>query len=124
MPALSVRLFAPLMTQRVTVERKSSYDSYGNAAYSAGVIYGGALVGEMKAVRRANGDEAISSQSFYMMTNAGFTPEDRVTLSTADVASTESWALQPELLAVERYPFTRGQFATVLRLGMNRQSAG
>ena len=107
------------MKQRATVARKSSYGSYGEVSYAAGVVYQGALVGEMKAVRRANGDEAISSQSFYMMAAAGFTPEDRITLSTEDVASTESWALQPEILAVERYPFTRGQFATVLRLGHN-----
>lgn len=122
MPALSVRAFAPLMTQRVTVARKSSYGDYGEGGYSAGVVYQGALVGEMKAVRRANGDEAVSSQSFYLMTNAGFTPEDQVTLSTQDVGSTESWALQPQILAVERYPFTRGQFCTVLRLGQNRQT--
>ena len=122
MPALSVRSFAPLMKQHATVERKSSYGSYGEAGYAAGVVYNGALVGEMRAVRRANGDEAISSQSFYMMSAAGFTPEDRITLSTEDVASTESWALQPEILAVERYPVTRGQFATVLRLGMNQRS--
>lgn len=122
MPGLTVRAFAPLMTQRATLERKSSYDAYGAANYAAGVVYQGALVGEIKAVRRANGDEAVSSQSFYMMTNAGFTPEDRITLSTEDVASTESWALQPEILAVERYPFTRGQFATVLRLGLNSRT--
>ena len=107
------------MKNRVTVARKSAYGDYGEASYSSGVVYQGALVGEMKAVRRANGDEGISSQLFYMMTNAGFTPEDQVTLSTADVASTESWALQPEIIAVERYPFTRGQFCTVLRLGHN-----
>lgn len=119
MPALSVRSFAPLMTQHVTIARKSSYGDYGESAFSAGVVYQGALIGEMKAVRRANGDEAISSQSFYMMSNAAFTPEDQVTLSTSDVGSTESWALQPQIIAVERYPFTRGQFCTVLRLGIN-----
>jgi hypothetical protein len=37
-------------------------------------------------------------------------PDARVTLSTGDVGSTESWALTPKILATGRYPDETGKF--------------
>jgi hypothetical protein len=54
------------------------------------------------------------------MSNAAVRPEDRITLSTGDVGSTESYAINPAIVAIERYPFTAGQFVTVVRLGDTR----
>lgn len=117
MPVLSVRTFAPLMRQRVRIARKTgSYDSYGKAAFSADVTYQCAVVGYMRTVKNASGEEVPSQQTVYLMTNAHVTPEDRITLSTEDVGSTEVYALQPKILAVGRYPFLRGQFFTELAL--------
>ena len=116
MAVLNVRTFAPFMKQRATIERKSGYGDYGETSFSTGVVYQCCVVGKIKKVTNAGGEDAISSQQVILMTNLGFTPEDRITLSTNDVASTEAWALQPEILAVSRYPFLNGQFVTEIAL--------
>lgn len=116
MAVIAVRTFAPLMRQRVLIARKSAYDTDGVASYSADVSYQCAVIGEMRKVRNAQGDEVPSRQSVYLMSAAAVTPEDRITLSTQDVASTESYALQPEILAVSRYPFLNGQYFTQVSL--------
>ena len=116
MAVLNVRAFAPLMKQSVTIERKSGYGDYGETSFSAGVVYRCCVVGNIKKVRKSDGEEAVSSQQVYLQSNLGFTPEDRITLSTNDVGSTETWALQPEILAVSRYPFLAGQFFTEISL--------
>ena len=116
MPLITVRQFAPLMRQRVALARMSGIDSYGNRTYGSDVTYQCALVGEMKMVADKNGQEVLSRQAAYLMSNAAFTPSDRITLSTQDVGSTEAFALQPPILAVGRYPFTSGQFCTVVYL--------
>lgn len=116
MAIVSVRAFGPLMTQRVTVKPSAGYDSYGNPSYGTGVVYQCAVIGEMKMVRTAKGQEAPSKQAVYLMSAAAVRPEDQVTLSTGDVASTEGYAINPPILAVGRYPFTAGQFLTVLYL--------
>ena len=117
MPVVSIRSFAPLMKQRVQVAPRASYDGDGEATYGTAVTYQAAVVGEMRMVRTATGQEVPSRQSVYLMSAAAIRPEDQVTLSTGDVGSTESYAIQPTILAVDRLPFTRGQFATILRLG-------
>jgi len=112
---ISVRAFAPLMKQRVSIARKTgAYDDFGQPSYAAAVTYQCAVVGEMRKVVKASGEEVPSRQQIILMSNAHVTPEDRVTLSTSDVGSTESYALQPEILAVSRYPFVNGQFVTEL----------
>lgn len=116
MAILTVRAFGPLMTQRVTIAPRTGYDSYGNAAYGTDVTYQCAVVGEMKLIRTARGQEAPSKQAIYLMSAAAIRPEDRVTLSTGDVNSTEEYAIHPPILAVGRYPFTTGQWFTQLFL--------
>ena len=120
MPGFSVRAFAPLMTQRCTIAPKTSYGDYGAASYGAAVTYQCAVVGEMKRVVNAAGDEVPSHQQVYLMSNAAIRPEDKITLSTGDVGSTESYAINPSIVAVSRYPFTRGQFFTMISLGRVR----
>lgn len=113
----NVNAFAPLMTQTVTIAPLASYDETGEPSFGAGVIFKCAVVGEMKIVRRAdNGQEAPSKQQIYLMSNAAVRPEDQITLSTSDVGSTESYAINPKILAVGRFPFTRGQYTTVIDL--------
>lgn len=114
---VNVRMFAPLMRQKVLIAPKSSYDSYGDVTYGTDVRYQCAVVGEMKLVQNEKGQQVPSRQTIYLMTNAAVRPEDRVTLSTGDVGSTESFAISPGIVAVGRYPFTRGQFATVVYVG-------
>jgi len=117
-PAISVRSFAPLMRQRVTVNpivaSSSGYDDYGNASYGASVVYQCAVVMEMKLVTDAQGQQVPSGTQVYLASAAAVRPEDRITLSTADVGSTESYAINPRIISVQRYPFTRGQFVTCI----------
>ena len=113
---VNVRLFAPLMRQRVLIAPLTSYGTYGEPAYGADVSYQCAVVGEQKMIDQPHGQEVPSEQAVYLMSAAAIRPEDRITLSTGDVGSTESFAINPKILAVERYPFLAGQFATVLRL--------
>lgn len=117
MPIITVRAFAPLMRQRVSIARRASYDAYGEATYGTAVQYQAAVVGEMKMVTDRNGQQVPSRQAVYLMSADPVRPEDRITLSTGDVGSTESWALNPEILSVARYPFVNGQFVTCVFLG-------
>lgn len=116
MGVVSIRQFAPLMRQRVTIESNAGYDEYGVASYSTGVVYNAAVIGDMKMVRDKHGQDVPSKQTIYLMSNAPIRPEDRITLSTGDVGSTESFAVNPPIIAVGRYPFTAGQFLTVVYL--------
>lgn len=115
--SVSVRLFGPLMRQRVTTAPRTAFDDVGSPTYGTRTTHRAAVVGEMAMVRDAHGQQVPSHQAVYLMSNAAVRPGDLVVLSTGDVGSTESYAISPPILAVERYPFLRGQFATVLRLG-------
>lgn len=112
----AVRQFRRLMHQSVLVAAASTYGQDGARSYGSDVQYQCAVIGEGKLTLGANGQQVVSRQSVYLMSNAAIRPEDRITLSTGDVGSTESYAIQPPILAVERYPFTQGQYCTVLRL--------
>lgn len=112
MPVISVRQWAPLMKQRVTIKPFAGYDSFGKPTYGTAVIYQCALIGEMKVVRNDAGQEVPSKQTAYLMSNAAVRPEDQITLSTGDVGSTQSYAINPRILSVGRFPFLSGQFLT------------
>lgn len=116
MTVVNVRQFASLMTQTVSIAPKTGYDAYGKPTYGSDVTYKAAVVGEMKLVRDTRGQQVPSKQQVYLMSNAAVRPEDRITLSTGDVGSTESFAIIPPIVAVGRYPFVAGQFVTVVAL--------
>lgn len=120
----SVRQFAPLMTQQVKIAAVCStgYDDYGNAQFGADVTYQCAVVGEMKMVTNDRGQEVPSQHTVYLMGNPAVRPEARITLSTDDVGSTESYAINPDIVAIGRYPFLRGQYCTVVYLGRARSA--
>lgn len=116
MPVVSVRQFAPLMRQRVAIAPNTGFDGFGQPTFGADVTYQSAVVGDMKMIRDANGQQVPSKQTIYLMSAAAIRPEDRVTLSTGDAGSTQSFAINPPILAVSRFPFVNGQFATVVYL--------
>jgi len=120
--ATTVRAFRQLMQQRVTIKRFASYNDFGEASYGDPVTYQAAVVGEMKRVLNAQGEETPTNMSAYLMTADAVRPEDEITLSTGDVGSTEQWAIQPKIIATARYPFTRGQFFTAVHLGTRREN--
>lgn len=118
-PVVSIRAFAPLMQQTVLIQRMTGYGDYGERVHttSTGETYRAAVYGEQRKIRLENGDEVPSRVTAVLQSNAAIRPEDRITLSTEDVGSTESFAINPEILAVDRYPLGRfGQFVTVVRM--------
>lgn len=113
----SVRQFAPLMRQSVLIAQGTGYDTYGVATFGPDVSYRAAVVGDMQKVLSANGQEVLSKQTVYLMSNVALRPGvDRITLSTQDVDTTEQFGLRPPILSVGRFPFLRGQYCTVVYL--------
>jgi hypothetical protein len=112
----NVKAFGPLMKQSVTIEPFSSYDGYGNASFGAGVEYEGAVVGKMERIVGTDGQEVPSRQTIYLNSAVTVRPEDRITLSTGDVGSTQSYAINPEIISVGRFPMGFSPGCTVIYL--------
>jgi hypothetical protein len=112
----NINVFSPLMKQSVSIAPFTGYDGYGNASYGAAVEYEGAVVGDIKRVVNTAGQEVPSKQTVYLKANAMIRPEDQITLSTSDVGSTESYAINPPILTVGLYPFGANRACTVVYL--------
>lgn len=116
MPVVSVKAFAPLMRQRCTVAPYTGADAYGKPTWGTAVTFQCAVVGEQKLVRDSKGQQVPSRSTVYLMSAASVGPQDKVTLSTGDVGSTESIMTSPPIVSAGRYPFTAGMFATVISI--------
>lgn len=106
-----------LMSSTVSVAARSANDGYGAPSYGTAVSYKAHISRERKMVRTAEGQEVVSGQTVYLNGSPNVQPSALVTLSTADVGSTESWAIQPRILSVERRSDNYGPHHTVLYLG-------
>ena len=105
------------MTQSVTLKSRTGMDSYGKPTYSTGAVtYAARVVGRRRLVINAVGQEVPSDWTVYLYGDAAVTPQDRVTLSTADTGSTATLALMPPILSVGRYPDESGMLYTALFL--------
>ena len=98
------------MNQAALVAPRTGQDSFGVPTYGSDVTYRGRLVGKRRQVLNTLGQQVVSSQTFYVASGDNILPDARVTLSTGDVGSTESWALTPKILATGRYPDEAGRF--------------
>jgi hypothetical protein len=112
----NVNIFSPLMRQSVSIAPFQSYDSYGEASYGSAVEYEAAVVGRSEKVVGADGQEVVSRQTIFLKSAAPLRPEDQITLSTGDVGSTESYAINPTILSIGRFPFGGSQGCTVVYL--------
>jgi len=112
----NINVFAPLMKNSVTIEPFASYDAYGNASYGAAVEYEGAVVGKMERVIGQDGQEVPCRQTVYLKTGVTLRPEDKITLSTGDVVSTQSYAINPTIISIGRFPFNGSSGCTVVYL--------
>ena len=97
------------MGQSVSIAPFTGRDGFGAATYGAAVSYPARVVGKVRQVRDARGQEVVSSQTVYVMTDQAFTPLDKVTLSTGFVNSTEADRTTPPIVATARYPGADGQ---------------
>ena len=102
--------WASMMRQTISIAPLSSRDAYGKPTYGSATSYRCRLVGKRTRVLNAQGQEVISNWTAYVMADVAIQPDVQVTLSTADVASTEAYAITPQLLSVGRYPANDGGF--------------
>jgi len=106
---MGVERFRHLMGQAVTLARFTGRDGYGEASFGVAVTYRARVVGKVRTVRSASGEEVLSSQTVYLMSAAAVSPLDRLTLSTGFVNSTEADRMTPPIVATGRYPGRGGQ---------------
>lgn len=86
----------------VYVAPRSSVDGYGKPTYGTDVRYDAHLANKQEMVRAPNGQEVESKQQAWLFTTDVIPTTSRLTLSTADVGSTEPTQTQPKILAVVR----------------------
>lgn len=106
---MNVAQFRHLMGQSVTVNHFTGRDGYGEAEHGAAVTYRARVVGRIRTVRSASGEEVVSTQTVYLMSAAAVSPLDKLTLSTGWTNSTEADRTAPPILATTRYPGRDGR---------------
>lgn len=111
-----VGAWGALMTQALTVAPLSGRNVEGAKTYGAAVPYACRLAGKRRQVLDARGQQVVCNQTAWLATADVVDPEGLVTLSTADVGSTESFAIHPPIIAVGRYPDENGNHHSVLFL--------
>lgn len=106
-----------MMSSTVSVQERTGMDGYGKPTFGAASSYRAHLARKRQLVRDAVGQEVVSNQAVYLETTVNIQPTAKVTLSTGDVGSTESFALSPSIVAVERRFDQNGPHHVVLYLG-------
>ena len=102
MPGGGIRDFLDLMGQTVTIEPFTGRDGYGVPTYGPEVAYRARVVGRVRLVRNAQGQDVASMHTVYLAASPVIAPEDRLTLPDEYVPRT------PPILAVSRVPDERG----------------
>lgn len=105
-----------MMTQRVSIAARSGVDKYGKPTWGAATNYGARLVGTRRMVVNSAGQEVVSDWTVYLYGAPAVTPDDKLTLSTADLGSTATLQINPPILSVGRYPDEGGMLYTALYL--------
>ena len=90
------------MSSVVLVANRTCSDGYGKPGYGSATAYRAHLSRKRRMVRTAVGQEVVSEQAVYLAGSPAMLPSAQVTLSTADVGSTEDWAIHPTIQAIER----------------------
>lgn len=112
----AISRFRHLMSSTVLIAPRTGQGTYGAPTFGADVAYPAHLSRRRRLVRAPNGQEVVSGQALYLGTAADIQPTARVTLSTGDVGSTESHAIHPTIVSVERRFDQRGPHHVVVFL--------
>lgn len=96
-----------LAPHTVTISPFSSYNSYGESSFGAGVSYQCLIEKKPRMVKDAQGKEVVSSAAVYLTSAPGITVKDKVTLP--DLSS-------PQILSFGTYPNQSGDYFTVVYL--------
>lgn len=94
--------WAHMMASTVSIAARSSNDGYGGPSYGSPVSYVAHLSRKRRITRSVGGQEVVSEQALYLDGSVNILPSAQVTLSTADVGSTESFDIHPLIQSVER----------------------
>lgn len=105
------------MSSTVRIAEPSGNNGYGEETYGTDVAYKAHLARQRKIVRNILGQEVVSNQALYLMAAPNVSLSARVTLSTADVGSTQNEAIYPRIMSVERRFDQTGPHHTVVYLG-------
>lgn len=92
-------------------------DSYGDITFGTAKTYRARIIGEQKLVTSFQGLQVISNQTVYIAGVIVAQPEDRITLSTGIVNSTQDSAIHPSMLGAKRIPDQFGTHHSTLYLG-------
>lgn len=111
-----VSKWAHLFSSTVQVAPQTSVDRYGKPVYGTAVSYRAHISRKRQLVRTDNGQEVQSMQQVHLMASIAVQPIAQLTLSTADVGSTEEHAIHPTIVAVERRFDGAGPHHVVLHL--------
>jgi hypothetical protein len=105
-----------MMSTSVLIAAKTGQDTYGKPTYGSDVSYKAHLARGRTLVRTATGQQIESGQAVYISGTPAVQPTARLTLSTADVGSTEAYAINPTIQRVERLYDGNGAHHVVLWL--------
>lgn len=110
-----------LMSSVVTLATRTGVDRYGKPTYGAPVTYRAHLGRRNRLVRNIEGQEVISGLTVHINGAPAVQNGDQLTLSTADIGSTESWAIQPTIVAITRAFDELGAHHTTLYMTLKGQ---
>jgi hypothetical protein len=110
------RQWAHMMSSTIRVAARTSQDGYGKPTYGTPVSYRGHYTRRARMVRTMSGQTVPVDATMWLGSAPSILPTAQVTLSTQDAGSTESWALHPTIVAVERHSDQRGPHHTTLFL--------
>jgi hypothetical protein len=96
------------MRQRCTIRPRTGQDVNGKPTYGDPVSYKCRIAGKRQRVWDQDDREVFSSKTIYLYSGDPVLQDAKVTLSTADVGSTESWAINPPIIATGQYPDESG----------------
>jgi hypothetical protein len=105
-----------MMSSSVLIAAKTGMDTYGKPTYGADVAYRAHIARGRTMVRTVTGQQIESGQAVYLSGSDAIQANARLTLSTADTGSTESFAINPTILKVDRLNDENGPHHVVLWL--------
>ena len=109
--------YAHFMSSTVQIAPRISRDGDGVPSYGQDVAFLAHISKGVRLMPSMAGSDVVDAMQIYLNSVAAIQPTSRVTLSTSDVGSTESYDRQPRLLAIERRFDSRGPHHSVLYVG-------
>lgn len=111
-----VTRWAHMMSTTVSIAPRSGVDTYGAPSYGSDVVYQAHISRTRRTVINTQAQEVVSEQAVHLATTGSILPTARITLSTADVGSTDAALLTPLIHSVERRFDENGPHHTVIYL--------